>query len=140
MYHYLSATGEKHYKKCYVSYGKHGCQQLYFDKDKHFALLLATFFPSGVVWDKKIFYTEKYSREMLDLLSSYIADTTQVFPIKLQPYTKKTALALFLFCINNHFDGAIKENIRQTLLIKIYELKQRIDNNIDRTPSNMIKK
>lgn len=129
MYHYLSATGEKHYKQCYVSYGKDGCQPLYFDKDKHFALLLATFFPSRVVWDKKIFYTEKYNRLMLEKLSTYISDTSKAFSEDLKRYTNKTALALFLFNINTHPNKDTKENIKEHLLSKLYELKLRIDNN-----------
>lgn len=129
MYHYLSITGERHYKQCYVSYGKDGCQPLYFDKDKDFALLLATFFPSRVVWDKKIFYTEKYSRWMLEKLSSYISDTQQTFPDELKRYTNKTALALFLFGINTNSNQDAKQKIKEHLLTKLYELKLRIDNN-----------
>ncbi|RTL06631.1 hypothetical protein EKK58_04860 [Candidatus Dependentiae bacterium] len=129
MYHYTDEAGKQYHNKCYVSYGKHGCQPLYFDTDKYFALLLATFFPSRVVWDKKIFYTEKYTRHMLEKLSRYISDTQQAFPDELKPYTNKTALALFLFGIKNHFNKAAKQTITTNLIIKIWELKQRIDNN-----------
>lgn len=128
-YHYLDQNNKHYHKQCYVSYGQYGCHPLYFDKDKELLLLLATFFPSKEVWDKKIFYTEKHSKEDLYILKNYLSSLIQdiktVLPEPLEKCaTNKAILSLFLIGFQKQHDKSVYSHYSQALNIIEKLIKQ----------------